>query len=165
FRPVDLFDQIQAQMKPLADEKGLSLVMGYSAEMPAMLLGDPLRLQQIVINLVSNAIKYSDSGSITIEIGRARQDSWLFSVRDQGRGIAETDLENIFEPFWQAEDSARTSAFGVGLGLSIVQQFVELMNGKIEVTSELGQGSVFTVTLPLLLPAVASAGGAAGSQD
>ena len=104
-------------------------------------------------------------GSITIEIGRARQDSWLFSVRDQGRGIAETDLENIFEPFWQAEDSARTSAFGVGLGLSIVQQFVELMNGKIEVTSELGQGSVFTVTLPLLLPAVASAGGAAGSQD
>lgn len=130
-----------------------------------MMLGDPLRLQQIVINLVSNAIKYSDAGSITIETGRVGQESWSFSVRDQGRGIAETDLGNIFEPFWQAEDSARTSAFGVGLGLSIVQQFVDLMNGKIEVTSELGQGTVFTVTLPLLLPTDPSVSGSAGSQD
>ena len=165
FRPVALFDQILTQMKPLADEKALSLTIEHSAEMPAVLLGDPLRLQQIVINLVSNAIKYSAEGSIDIQTKVAGQNAWAFVVKDTGKGIAEADLASIFEPFWQAEDSARTSAFGVGLGLSIVQQFVNLMNGEIDVTSELGQGSAFTVTLPLLLPTVTTVEDSDASYD
>ena len=152
FAPVELLEQVATQMKPLAEAKGLAFALVHGEKVPATLLGDPLRIQQIVINLVSNAIKYTTAGQVIIQTTIDGEERWSIVVRDTGSGIAAADLDHIFEPFWQAEDGARTNVSGVGLGLSIVQQFVNLMQGEITVANDPGQGVAFTVTLPLRLP-------------
>lgn len=116
-------------------------------------VGDELRLKQVLFNLLSNAVKFTKEGSVTLTIETTEiagdRDKVVFSVRDTGKGMSEEFMEHIFTPFTQESNNIASTYGGSGLGLSIAKSFVELMGGVIAVESELGQGSVFTVTLPL----------------
>lgn len=120
-------------------------------DLPSRFNGDPVRLNQILLNLVGNAVKFTKDGKIKLRIAIAEQTEQAyklrFSVVDNGIGIAAERLPSIFESFTQAEDTISREFGGTGLGLSIVKQLVELQNGKIEVESELGEGSAFTFEL------------------
>jgi PAS domain S-box-containing protein len=139
-----------------AAEKGLELVTHVLPDVPRRLIGDPLRLRQIFINLLGNAIKFTECGEIVLTVERAGDaqpggdDRSLvplrFSVRDTGVGIAADKLGTIFESFSQADSSTTRKYGGSGLGLAIVVRLVELMGGAIEVESELGKGSTFHFT-------------------
>jgi signal transduction histidine kinase len=109
-------------------------------------------LQQILVNLVGNAIKFTDKGEVSITLQKQESDeagSWRMVVCDTGIGIPEERLPDIFEPFRRGSDYATRCHQGAGLGLSIVKNLVILMDGKVDVESTVGRGSVFTVTLPL----------------
>ena len=113
-------------------------------------MGDPTRLNQIFINLIENSIKFSDEGSISVKIYCPNQKYLTLSISDTGIGIPKEMQKRIFDAFEQVDHSLTQKTGGVGLGLAIVKQLVDLMDGKINLTSIEGQGSTFTVTLPLL---------------
>jgi len=147
--PYSIRDVIQAVVtstQSLAAEKKLPLMVTAPADLPAV-SGDERRIAQVLLNLVGNAIKFTDSGEIRIEAA-ARDSELVVSVSDTGPGIPETDREKIFEEFRQAESSATQRKGGTGLGLAIAKRIVELHRGKIWVDSEVGKGSTFTFTLP-----------------
>ena len=108
---------------------------------------DPVKLRQVLLNLLSNAVKYTDAGGITVR-SEASDGMVSFMVTDSGVGVGEEHLEKIFEPFWQVEHTTTRRAGGTGLGLAVTRQFVDLLSGKIEVVSALGEGSTFKVSLP-----------------
>jgi signal transduction histidine kinase len=115
---------------------------------PAMVSCDSLRIEQVLNNLISNAIKYSPSGSdVNVDVG-VRDDEAVLSVRDEGVGIAPEDVPHIFEPF-RRTGASRESVKGVGLGLYVTKRIVEAHGGRLEVDSMLGAGSTFRVFLPL----------------
>lgn len=116
---------------------------------PTRVLTDPLRLQQIVTNLLSNAIRYTESGSIHIRCQEQPDRRWLISIQDTGIGIAPDDRPRIFEPYFRVEGDRSPESDGTGLGLAIVYRLVQLLQGEITVTSEVGVGSTFTVYFPL----------------
>ena len=134
-------------------EKNLVLIKEYDTRIPRVLLGDPLRLHQIIINLVSNAVKFTSKGSITIRVRLLSEDeeevNIQFSVLDTGIGIAEEKLNRIFENFQQASSDTSRLYGGTGLGLAIVKNLVEPQGGKLIVTSKPGKGSEFSFTLSL----------------
>ena len=137
-----------------ARQKGLELLFDIDPELPEFLMGDAPRLQQIMNNLVGNAVKFTTEGSITIKIAPyltrgEQQDRILISVTDTGIGIDPKMLDNLFDPFTQAEVSFTRRYQGAGLGLSIVKRIVRLMGGSITVESEPGQGTNINVSLPL----------------
>jgi two-component system, NarL family, sensor histidine kinase BarA len=147
----DLVHEIDSQMQMLAKTKGLSFTTEVEAGMPVALLGDVDRLQQILANLVGNAVKFTETGSVHLVICRAGESQWKIQVIDTGPGIpAEAQLW-IFEPFRQVDGSETRLHYGSGLGLSIVKQLVILMEGQIFLESEFGKGSIFTVRLPLIV--------------
>ncbi|WP_243855032.1 HAMP domain-containing sensor histidine kinase [Halalkalibacterium halodurans] len=113
----------------------------------SIVLGDPLRLEQVLINLVENAIKYTKEGSITIYTV-SNDENIKIKVRDTGIGMEEDELPYIFERFYRVEKSRSRAFGGTGLGLSIVKQLIELHNGTIEVESTVGEGTEFTIILP-----------------
>jgi signal transduction histidine kinase len=133
-------------MEPLALQKQLELKL-VLAEEAVTVNTDADKLRQILVNLVGNAVKYTKSGSISVRLEDNGDDVRLH-VQDTGVGIHPEDLLHIFEPFWQVDRSQRSIDGGTGLGLSVVQKVVELLNGKISVVSEVGVGSTFTVILP-----------------
>ncbi len=139
-----------------AHEKGLDLALNYRQDVPQHVHGDAKRLQQCLINLVGNAIKFTERGGIVITVEREapESDRITFSVSDTGIGIPPEKLSSIFEAFTQADGSITRRYGGTGLGLTITQRLIQLMGGKIEVSSEPGKGSTFSFTLPL--PEVAS---------
>jgi two-component system sensor histidine kinase/response regulator len=147
-----LVDDIMRAVAPRAHQKGLELAYHVEAEVPPTLRGDPMRLRQIVLNLVSNAIKFTEKGEVVLHITRERLDGAQtvlhFSVRDTGIGIAPEKREHIFETFTQADTSTTRKYGGTGLGLAIASQLTGLMNGRIWVESVVGTGSEFHVTLP-----------------
>lgn len=147
--PADLMRDMHATMIVLASAKGLVLDCRLAPDLPATIVGDAQRLHQILINLVNNAIKFTDRGTITVEMLAVDQAAWSVRVTDTGAGIPEDAHEYIFEPFRRVDSSATRKHGGAGLGLSIVKQLVELMGGSISVSSQLGSGSVFTVILPV----------------
>ncbi len=150
FSPEALLEEVYSSILPLADKKGLHLKTEVKAGMPEHLLGDPNRVKQILMNLLDNAIKFTDQGTICISIYRANTTQWALQVADKGVGIAEAAQGQIFEAFWQVDGSiSRKANRGVGLGLSIVKQLTSLLQGEMTVQSEIGQGSTFTVLLPL----------------
>ena len=112
-------------------------------------IGDPARLRQVFLNLMSNAIKFTHHGSITFEIMMANTDEMLFIISDTGIGISQDALSRLFQRFEQADTSTTRKYCGTGLGLTITKSLIELMNGKIEVVSELNVGSKFSVYIPL----------------
>lgn len=151
FSPVDLVRQVHASTKVLAHHKSLLLSTSISADVPEELEGDPARLQQILTNLISNAIKFTEVGEIQVRAFCPTPTQWAMEVRDTGLGIPPEAFGYIFEPFRQVDGSRTRRQGGSGLGLSIVKQLVHLMGGEIALKSTLGEGSVFTVILPLQL--------------
>ncbi len=150
FTPTDLVEVVRAKMEPLARAKVLTFTTDITADVPAALYGDFNRLQQILLNLVGNAIKFTEQGSVRIGLYCPDPSRWAIQVADTGPGIPEDAQALIFEAFGQVDGSITREYSGVGLGLSIVKQLTELMDGRITLTSEMGQGSVFTVSLPLM---------------
>ncbi len=131
-----------------ASEKGILLKAEVDPSTPEWVLGDPVRLRQIVANFISNAIKFTHEGSVTLQIRRSDSGIWI-GVRDTGIGIPADKQETIFEAFTQADASTTRRYGGTGLGLAICKRLTELMNGRIGVVSEPGKGSLFYVELPL----------------
>jgi two-component system sensor histidine kinase/response regulator len=133
-----------------AGEKGLELACRLSPALPPILWGDPGRLRQVVVNLVGNAIKFTEHGEVVLdaEVESQDEDEVLirFSVRDTGIGVPADKREQIFAPFTQADTSTTRRFGGSGLGLAISAQLVEMMGGRLELTSEVGRGSTFTFT-------------------
>ncbi len=152
-----LLEDLAEIMAMRAHEKGLELTAYVSPETPALLRGDPGRLRQILTNLVGNAVKFTHSGEIAIEVRcleRSDEQATLrFSVRDTGIGIAANRQEALFEPFYQADSSTTREYGGTGLGLAICRQLVELMGGEIGVESTPGKGSTFWFTVRVEIPA------------
>ena len=139
-------------MKPRAEAKGIALVV---CQQPAIyrLVGDPVRLSQVLSNLVSNAIKFTDQGQVLIDIKsealNAERARLRLEVADSGIGLTEAQMELLFDRFTQADTSTTRRYGGTGLGLAICRELVELMGGEIGVDSHMGQGSTFWVTLEL----------------
>ncbi|MEZ5739635.1 MAG: ATP-binding protein [Burkholderiaceae bacterium] len=135
-----------------AQEKGITLSLDVQGSVPRSIAGDPARLRQILTNLTGNAIKFTEKGSVTIRerwLGDAHGGRLELSIIDSGIGIPQDKLASIFEPFTQAESSTTRRFGGTGLGLTISRRFARAMGGDIEVTSIIGQGSTFTVRLPV----------------
>jgi PAS domain S-box-containing protein len=157
FSPKTLLAQLQAMLRPRADDRGLRFSIDYPPDLPPTLRGDPLRLRQILLNLCANAIKFTDHGSIEvlIEPMASTLDSieLRFTVTDTGIGLTPDQLERLFTDFTQADSSISRKYGGTGLGLAISRQLVELMGGHYGVDSELGQGSSFWFSVPLELTA------------
>ncbi|HEV2130449.1 MAG TPA: HAMP domain-containing sensor histidine kinase, partial [Longimicrobiaceae bacterium] len=135
-----------ALVEPAAADKGLTFEVD-APEAPVWIESDPHKLRQILLNLVGNAVKFTPEGRVVVEAG-AVGDTLLLRVRDTGIGIAPEHLERVFEPFWQADSSKSRRVGGTGLGLSITRKLAQLLGGDVEVQSELGRGSTFTVRLP-----------------
>ncbi|MFO0774201.1 MAG: response regulator [Nitrospiraceae bacterium] len=150
----ELIDKIVELMGLRANEKGVELVAYVAPDVPAMLVGDPTRLQQIVTNLLSNAVKFTEQGFVILRVMRdtedARPGAIRITVEDSGIGIAADKLTSVFQNFTQANSTITRRYGGTGLGLSICRRLVELMGGRIWVTSELGVGSSFACTIPLV---------------
>ena len=150
FQPARLIQAVMATMTGCAQQKGLKLTAAVAADVPATLLGDELRLRQVLLNLVGNAVKFTEAGSVqvSLEVESLAADAATlrFSVADTGIGIPEDKRKTIFEPFRQADGSVARQYGGTGLGLSISTRLVELMNGRIWVESDIGRGSAFRFT-------------------
>lgn len=146
FNPSQLFEEIYVSFEPLTVAKGLALQCHVAPELNGRYVSDPLRLRQIVNNLLSNAVKFTQQGEITLT---ARYDSskLTIAIADSGKGMAAEDRERIFQEFTRL--SGAQGEEGFGLGLSIVKKLVVLLEGTIDVQSKLGEGSCFTVVLPL----------------
>lgn len=149
----NIFIEIADLFSIKADEKGLEFFIEIDPEIPHFLNGDPLRLKQVLINLVSNAVKFTDSGEIHIKVDLAgiKNDKaeLVYSVRDTGIGIPKNELEKLFKVFSQVDASSTRKFEGSGLGLAISRNIVELMDGHISVESTEGQGSTFSFSVTM----------------
>jgi signal transduction histidine kinase len=154
FAVQELAEGITALFAPTAGQRGLALECHVEVPPTRRYLGDPLRLRQVLNNLVGNALKFTAHGTIHLEIATVTSPGELervrFAVRDTGIGISEDHLAQLFTPFAQGEASMARRFGGTGLGLSIAQELVTLMGGRITVESELGRGTTFCFELPLL---------------
>ena len=151
--PFDLLECIEGALElvsTLAANKGLELAYSIDREVPEAVVGDTTLLRQILINLFSNAIKFTPAGEVVLSVTAARKDDKFevrFAVRDSGIGIPADRLESLFSPFTQVDSSVTRRFGGTGLGLAICKSFVEAMGGKITVTSEVGKGTTFAFTI------------------
>jgi signal transduction histidine kinase/CheY-like chemotaxis protein/HPt (histidine-containing phosphotransfer) domain-containing protein len=140
-----------------ANEKGLELTFHIPPDVPDRLIGDPLRIRQVMVNLVGNAIKFTDTGEVAVDLRLESCDDEgvrvYFEVRDTGIGISEVQKQKIFEAFGQADSSTTRQFGGTGLGLAIAVQLVQMMGGRLAVRSEMGHGSTFYFSADFRLPA------------
>ena len=143
----DIAQTVRSTLEPLAADKKLALKVEVAAKMPAG-HGDGRRLTQVLINLVGNAIKFTDAGEVVIT-GRATDGSFHLSVRDTGPGISAADQAKLFQEFQQADNAITRKKGGTGLGLAISKRIVEMHGGKIWLESQVGQGSTFSFTVPI----------------
>lgn len=149
-----LFDNLIAVIALRAKEKNLSVHFTVNPSIPPQVIGDPLRIAQIIMNIGNNAVKFTEQGRIEIEFdGNLNEKGNLLNlimrITDSGIGMSPAQLDKIFKPFTQADGSTNRKYGGTGLGLAIVSQLTELMNGRIHATSTMGKGSRFEVELPL----------------
>jgi PAS domain S-box-containing protein len=147
---LSLIDELSSTLAANARAKGLHVDIHYDPALPTCLRGDELRVRQVLTNLLDNAIKFTERGSVTLR-AELLKDQLHFTVKDTGIGIAPERLAAIFEPFTQADASMTRRFGGTGLGTTISKQLVELMGGRIWAESEPGQGTTFHVKLPLVL--------------
>ena len=154
FSFVQLTQEVVSMMVPRVREKGLTFSSDISSVEGQVFIGDPLRLRQIILNLCSNAIKFTDHGKVQLHITCQPSDKFnmalvTISIKDTGIGIVRENLEMIFNKFVQADSSISRRYGGTGLGLTITKNLVEIMGGTISVESEIGSGSTFVVCIPL----------------
>lgn len=153
FQLHDVLNNLFSTLRLKADEKGLVFEHHIAPDVPLHLLGDKVRISQILINILSNAIKFTDAGSVKLNVtaltNESNKTTLKFEVSDTGIGIAPDKLDVIFDNFKQASDDTTRLYGGTGLGLTIAKQLAELMNGTIDVASEIAKGSVFTFSVTL----------------
>ena len=159
FSLAEVLDRVTALVAQPAADKGLEFLLNTAGDVPPILVGDPLRLGQVLLNLCSNAVKFTQHGEIVLVTVRAesadeRRVRLRFAVRDTGIGMAAEQLERLFRPFEQLDPSITRRFGGTGLGLAISQQLVQRMGGTIGVRSEPGRGSEFHFTLDFAVPAL-----------
>lgn len=147
--PAAIVQEVQEQLRPLATAKGIELTAVISPTTPATITTDSTRLRQVLMNLVSNGIKFTEAGQVEMATSGNKNGRWLLQVRDTGVGIPPEAHDHIFEPFRQVDGSFTRRHQGTGLGLSIVRQLVTMMGGTISLQSNTGQGSTFTIDLPI----------------
>lgn len=155
FNLTQLVEQTIAMLSPLAHSKGLAIATHINLLNP-VIHNDRRRVHQILVNLLSNAIKFTPTGQVELQVNDATPDVILIAVRDTGLGIAEADLEHIFEPFRQVDQSTTRREGGTGLGLAITGLLVKMMHGQISVESQPNQGSTFRLELPRRVPSPSS---------
>jgi signal transduction histidine kinase len=149
-----LFDNLIAVIALRAKEKNLSVHFTVNPKIPPQVIGDPLRIAQIIMNIGNNAVKFTEQGRIDIEFDGSLNEkgnvlNLTMRITDSGIGMSAAQLDRIFKPFTQADGSTNRKYGGTGLGLAIVSQLTELMNGRLDATSTMGKGSTFEVELPL----------------
>lgn len=152
YQTLSLLNDVCTMAKARNTEKGLTLKFEIDKEMPSVLWGDMVRIKQVMVNLATNAIKYTDEGSVTIQVSCERREGncavLRYAVVDTGQGIREEDLPKLFQSFSQINQEQNHTKEGTGLGLAISKQLVELMHGHIGVTSTYGVGSTFYFEIP-----------------
>ena len=153
----DLIQKMQEIIKTFnfkASEKGLHLICDVDSKMPKSIVGDPYRLNQIILNLMSNGLKFTEQGGVTLKVEILRENETtldlLISVIDTGIGIPRDKLESVFESYTQAYTDTTRKFGGTGLGLAITRQLVLLQNGEIMLDSEVGKGTTFSVRIPFM---------------
>ena len=144
----DTVEEVRLILASRADEKGLALASRFARDLRRHMVGDRLRLRQILFNLVGNAIKFTDSGSVVISVEPRDGDMVRIAVIDTGIGISDEARPNLFTEFWQGDSGTARRFAGAGLGLAICARLVALMGGAIDCASQLGRGSTFMVDLP-----------------
>jgi PAS domain S-box-containing protein len=149
FAPTDLIEAIKAAATLSAHAKEIELIGLVDPDVPPEITGDYERVQQVVLNLVDNAIRFTDEGSVTVRLSDGGANQYAIAVSDTGRGIAPDEQVRVFEAFQQGSVQAQGRYKGLGLGLSIVKQLVTLMGGEVKLDSTVGQGTAFTIVLPL----------------
>lgn len=149
FQIADLIENLRAVMEKPAQDKGLELITEVSPEVPKTIFGDFHRIQQVLVNLVNNAVKFTVAGHILVRVYRPDVNTWAIAVSDTGPGIPLGEQAYVFEPFRQVESITTREHGGIGLGLSIVKRLATLMGGDIMLESAVGKGSTFTLILPL----------------
>ena len=155
FETKKLLQGIYKQIKPLSEKKNLEFNVDISKQLPMKLCGDEVRIREILINILNNAVKYTQAGSVSLYVGAdeitGNITTITIKVADTGIGISENNKDLIFHAFEQVDKNKTNGIEGTGLGLSIVRNYVELMHGHIDVESEIEKGSVFTITMPLIV--------------
>lgn len=148
---IEILDEINQLVSKMAEEKGLTFRINYTYPLPEKIISDPLRLKQILINLCSNAIKFTENGYVYLNVSYLPESSNLtFEVVDTGIGMTEEQIEKIFKPFEQADTSTTRKFGGTGLGLTLSKQLVNMINGEIKVESSVNKGSKFIVSLEIV---------------
>jgi len=152
YKLTDLLHEIRIMSETRAKDKNLDLIFELDPNSPSILNGDEVKIRQIIINLLTNAIKYTDKGSVNLTISSNNISDSVsmikITVKDSGRGITEKGLKNLFTVFSRADEAQNAGIEGTGLGLSITKSYTELMGGQISVNSEYQKGSTFTVEIP-----------------
>ena len=148
---IEVVENVLSILKYKAEDKGLLLQAHIDPQVPTLILGDPARLNQVLTNLLGNAIKFTDRGQVGISLS-VLEERIQIAVQDTGIGIPAEKLQSIFRSFEQVKSKERLNAGGTGLGLSISQQLVHLMDGQIWIESQFGEGSTFFLSLPLKQP-------------
>ncbi len=148
----ELIDNLANVVSIKAEEKGIEFIIKSDLETPHHLLGDPLRINQVLINLCANAVKFTEHGEVIVSIRPAKKDLYNvvleISIRDSGIGIPSDKLEYLFDEFYQTDTSSTRKYGGTGLGLAISKKLVDMMNGEISVVSTEGKGSEFIISIP-----------------
>ncbi|MFM7424298.1 MAG: sensor histidine kinase [Elainella sp.] len=151
-RPMGLYPLLASIVQRFADQlltdNSPKMLLDCPTELPRV-LADPERVEQIVVNLISNALRYTAQGSVVVKVSQEGDRVWI-AVIDTGQGIAPADIPHVFERFWRADRSRDRHSGGTGIGLAICRRLVDLHGGTIEVQSELGRGSTFRFSLPVV---------------
>lgn len=155
FKPKTVIKDVVTFISPLAEEKKINVQCDIQTDDKLILLGDPYRLRQVLLNLISNSIKFTENGSITVKLTTVMQNTESTSIRmeviDTGIGMTDAQIKKVFNEFEQAEVSTSRNYGGTGLGLSIVNMLVKLHGGKVELSSNQNQGTTVTIEIPYLL--------------
>jgi len=154
FSPARVLERVIPDLRKLAEQKGLEFAIQIAPDLPERLWGVSISVEQILIHLIRNAIKFTEAGSVSVDLCKVDGKRWAMRVADTGIGIPREHQVSIFEPFRQVDESTARNYGGVGLGLSIVKRLTAALGGVVRVESEPGQGSTFTVTLPYVKPTI-----------
>jgi len=152
--PATLIKDVHDALLETATAKGLDFRCELAEDLPREVINDPIKLRQVLTNLIGNAIKYTERGRVFVSARSLESDRWCIEITDTGVGIPAEELPYIFDEFRQAHPESRASGSGTGLGLPITKRLVKLMHGEIEIHSQVGEGSVFTLKLPIVVKPV-----------